>query len=144
MSGTLRADDDRKGSLARDAAEAREQGAFGMIKAIRFLPAALVVGLTLASIAPTRAETVVVKYRGPVDLAHMRCESITRSSFINRLCYDAKEKYVVVALDATYYHYCGVPADVVANWRAAESMGRFYNAQIKGRFDCRQGHVPAY
>ena len=90
------------------------------------------------------AETVIVKYRGPVDLARMSCESITRSSFINRLCYDAKEKYVIVQLDATYYHYCGVPADIVSDWRTADSMGRFYNAQIKGRFDCRQGHVPDY
>lgn len=74
----------------------------------------------------------------------MSCEAITRSSFINRLCYDAKEKYVVVEFDATYYHYRGVPADVVANWRSAESMGRFCNASLKGRFDCRQGHVPNY
>jgi hypothetical protein len=115
-----------------------------MSKTIRFLAAALAVGLTLVSIAPTRAETVVVKYRGPVELAYLSCESITRSSFINRLCYDAKEKYVVVQLDATYYHYCGVSADIVADWRAADSMGRFYNTHIKGRFDCRQGHVPDY
>lgn len=90
------------------------------------------------------AETVVVKYHGPVDLARMRCETIERSSFIRRLCYDTKAKYVVVALNDTYYHYCGVPADVVASWRTAESMGRFYNAQVKGRFDCRQGYVPSY
>jgi hypothetical protein len=115
-----------------------------MIKTIRFVAAALIAVLILVSTMPAHAETVVVKYRGPVDLGRMTCESITRSSFINRLCYDDKETYVVVQLDATYYHYCGVPADVVANWRAAESMGRFYNAQIKGRFDCRQGHVPAY
>lgn len=101
-------------------------------------------GFALLHTFGAAAETVVVKYRGPVDLARMTCEPITRSSFINRLCYDSKEKYVIAQLDATYYHYCGVPADVVANWRAADSMGRYYNAQIKGRFDCRQGHVPDY
>lgn len=115
-----------------------------MISGTRFATALAFTSIALLCASGARAETVFVKYRGPVDLARMSCESITRSSFINRLCYDAKEKYVVVALDSTYYHYCGVPADTVANWRAAESMGRFYNAEVKGRFDCRQGHVPKY
>lgn len=109
----------------------------------KFASFAALAGIALFS-ASGSAETVIVKYRGPVNLARMTCESITRSSFIRRLCYDAKEEYVVVALDATYYHYCGIPAGVVAKWRAAESMGRFYNASIKGRFDCRKGHVPEY
>ncbi len=55
------------------------------------------------------AETVYVKYRGMVDLKPFECETITRSSFINRLCYDEKEKYVIVILKSTYYHYCEVP-----------------------------------
>lgn len=69
--------------------------------------------LFFACTLPVRAETVVVKYRGPVDLARMQCESVIRSSFIRRLCYDPRERYVVVALDETYYHYCDVPAGVV-------------------------------
>jgi hypothetical protein len=40
------------------------------------------------------AETVYVKYRGPVDLWPFGCEWITRSSVVKRLCYDAREKYV--------------------------------------------------
>jgi hypothetical protein len=111
----------------------------------RRLVATLAAGtFALLSCLVVDAETVVIKYRGPVDLAYMKCELIERSSFIRRLCYDTKAKYVVVALNDTYYHYCGVPADVVSSWRAAESMGRFYNAQVKGRFDCRQGLVPSY
>ena len=115
-----------------------------MIRASRFATVVAFAGLALFYQPGASAETVLVKYRGPADLARMTCDTITRSSFINRLCYDAKEMYVVVALDTTYYHYCGVPADVVANWRVADSMGRFYNAQIKGRYDCRHGHVPDY
>ena len=135
----------QEGSRARDVAEARDNRGIAMIKTIPSSVAALVAGLSFVLGAPDAdAETVVVKYRGPVDLSRMSCELITRSSFIRRLCYDEKEQYVVVALDATYYHYCGVPADLVASWRAADSMGRYYNAQIKGRFDCRQGHVPKY
>ncbi len=90
------------------------------------------------------AETVVVKYRGPVDLSPFACEWITRSSVVQRLCYDLRERYVIVNLNGTYYHYCEVPPNIVAAWRQADSMGRFYNAQVKGRFDCRVLRVPSY
>jgi hypothetical protein len=64
---------------------------------------------------------------------------------VPRLCYDAREKYVVVQLTpGTYYHYCAVPSDVVRNWRAADSLGKFFNAQMKGRFDCRVTAPPNY
>ncbi len=94
---------------------------------------------TLAS-----AESVYVKYRGSVNLAPFVCEWIARSSVVKRLCYDGSEKYVIVNLAGTYYHYCEVPAAVVATWRKAESMGRFFNAYVKGRFDCRILRVPSY
>lgn len=90
------------------------------------------------------AETVSVKYGGKVDLTPFHCESITRSSFINRLCYDSQEGYVIVSLNGTYYHYCEVPAGVVNEWRQADSMGRYYNAHVKGRFDCRINRAPSY
>ena len=90
------------------------------------------------------AETVDVKDRGPVDLSHFKCESITGSPSIERLCYDAKENYVLVKLRDGYYHHCGVPASVVADWRKAESMGRFYSFYVKWVFDCRESRVPSY
>jgi hypothetical protein len=63
---------------------------------------------------------------------------------VKRLCYDPRERYVIVNLTGTYYHYCEVPADVISGWKQAESMGQFYNTQVKGHFDCRVLHVPAY
>ena len=102
--------------------------------------------IVLAASAGSRvaAETVMVKYRGPVNLRHLQCEWVTRSSLVQRLCYDAPSSYVLVNLSGTYYHYCGVPADVVSAWRAADSMGRFFNARVKGRYDCRVAAVPSY
>jgi len=41
-------------------------------------------------VSAAHAETVEVKYRGPVDLAPFACEAVTRSSFIERVCYDEK------------------------------------------------------
>ena len=90
------------------------------------------------------AETVVVKYRGAVDLKPFKCETTYQSSVVKRLCYDAKEEYVVVSLNGTYYHYCEVPAFVVSGWRASNSMGDYFNKNIKGHFDCRVNRVPAY
>lgn len=90
------------------------------------------------------AESVNVKYRGMVNLASFECEQITRSSFINRLCYDSKERYVIVLLKNTYYHYCEVPKSVVGSWKVASSMGRYYGSYIKGNYDCRVNYLPSY
>jgi hypothetical protein len=90
------------------------------------------------------AEIVTVKYRGAVDLAPFQCESVNRSSLVTRVCYDRKEQYMVIGLQGTYYHYCEIDAGTVAALKGAESMGRYYNASIKGRFDCRTNRVPAY
>lgn len=114
----------------------------GRLVCVRLLAGVLLLAGALPSVV--RAETAIVKYRGPVDLSTFTCESINRSSVVKRLCYDPKEKYVIVNLTGTYYHYCEVPDAVVAAWLGAESMGRFYNANIKGRFDCRVLRMPTY
>lgn len=85
-----------------------------------------------------------MKYRGSVDLAPFTCQWINRSSLIKRLCYDFRERYVLVDLAGTYYHYCEVPGNIVDAWHAAESMGRYYSANVKGRFDCRHLRMPIY
>jgi KTSC domain len=100
--------------------------------------------LVIAVAGASRSETVDVKYRGPVDLTPFKCESIDRSSFIRRVCYDAANSYMIVQLNQTYYHYCDINSVTVGAFEAAESMGRYFNASIKGQFDCRTGHVPAY
>lgn len=95
------------------------------------------------------AETVDVKYRGPIDLRPFTCQNITRSSFINRVCYDAPNKYMIILLQNTYYHYCELPQTVLTAFLAADSMGRYYNSNIKGTgsdgpFDCRTHVSPKY
>lgn len=105
----------------------------------------LVLGLAIGLAAPINAqagEVVMVKYRGSVDLAPFACEFVQRSSVVQRLCYDKREQYVIVNLSGTYYHYCEVPASLVTAWRGADSMGRFYDQNVKGRFDFRVNRVP--
>jgi hypothetical protein len=95
--------------------------------------------------AAAGAETVDVKYRaGQVDLKAFDCVYITRSSFIRRVCYDQTNEYMLINLNGTYYHYCEIDADTVAALKTADSMGRYFNAEVKGHFDCRTNRVPTY
>ena len=90
------------------------------------------------------SEAVDVKYRGIVDLRPFSCNSVTRSSFINRVCYDRQNEYMLISLNGIYYHYCEIDSGTVEALMSAESMGRYYNAAIKGRFDCRTHKIPNY
>jgi hypothetical protein len=90
------------------------------------------------------SETVIVKYRGPVNLSPFQCEKIRRSSFINEICYDKDNEYMLIQLNDTWYHYCHIDDDTVTKLLSADSMGHYYNASIKRNFDCRVGYVPQY
>jgi hypothetical protein len=113
-----------------------------MIRLIAFMLATLVT--TQAS-----SETVDVKYRGLVDLKPFACTDTPRSSFIQRVCYDKSQSYMLINLKGIYYHYCEMPAATFDAFAAAPSMGQFYNQYIKGSgsdgpFDCRTHKVGAY
>lgn len=99
--------------------------------------------------AEVQAETVDVKYRGPVDLKTFECRDINRSSFIQRVCYDKPQSYMLISLKGTYYHYCELPPATFDALMSAPSMGQFYNQNIKGSgsngpYDCRTHRVPNY
>ena len=100
----------------------------------------LIFGMVLCT--ETYAETVYVKYRGPVNLDNFSC-SYPSSTFVHTICYWSKKQYLVVLLNQTYYHYCRIPESVVERWLHADSQGRFYNSYIKGNYDCRLGGIPS-
>jgi hypothetical protein len=96
-----------------------------------------------------QAETVDVKYHGSVDLKPFTCLDVNRSSFVERVCYDKANQYMVIRLKGTYYHYCELPPATLDALITADSMGRYYNANIKGSgkdgpYDCRTHRVPNY
>jgi len=90
------------------------------------------------------SEVVQVKYRGDVSLRPFRCTEISESSVVKRVCYDRSNRYMLINLNGTYYHYCGIDSDTVSNLLSADLKGRFYNVNIKQRFDCRMHPVPSY
>lgn len=95
------------------------------------------------------AESVFVKYRGVVSLAPFKCTDVTRSSTVERVCYDNSNQYMIIDLSGTYYHYCDVPSTIVTALLAADSIGSYYAENIKGSrgsgpYDCRTRSVPEY
>jgi hypothetical protein len=81
--------------------------------------------------------------RPGVDLKSFECSSVT-SSFVRRVCFDQQQSYMLIQLNETWYHYCGIDEATVSFLVRAESVGRFYNSGVKGRSDCRGQRVPQY
>jgi hypothetical protein len=94
-------------------------------------------------------ETIDVKYYGRLDLAPFVCAEVTRSNFVNRVCYDQAQQFMVARLRSVYHSYCEIPTSTYNAFLAAPSMGQYYNANIKGAgadgpFDCRTHRAPKY
>ncbi len=93
------------------------------------------------------AETVQVKYHGPVALDSFACVDVRESSDVTRVCHDAAERYMLIRLKATYYHYCEIDAKTMQGLQAAKSKREFFEANIRGTgsdgpFDCRTHPIP--
>src|SRR5213592_2091857 len=79
------------------------------------------------------AETIDVKYYGKLDLAPFACTEVTRSSIINRACYDKANQFLVVQLKTVYYPYCEIPAATYQTFLDAPSMGNIITRVSKAR-----------
>jgi hypothetical protein len=107
---------------------------------------ALALVLTLST-SFASAETVVVKYHGPVLLDSFACTEVAERSDVTRVCYDAAEQYMVIRLKATYYHYCTIDRATAQGLLAASSKREFFESRIRGSgsdgpFDCRTHPIP--
>jgi hypothetical protein len=60
------------------------------------------------------------------------------------VCYDDENRYLLIRLGSTWYHYCNVPDETVTALIEAESAGRYFNANVRGKFDCRTNQPPRY
>ena len=110
--------------------------------------------LLLFLASPAVAEQACPKYReGCVPLDTFKCDTITRSKTINRLCYEPTKQYLIIWLGKNNvpYHYCDIPQSVIDELKAAPSMGHYYNSGIRskpngehGPYDCRDHPVPKF
>ena len=92
------------------------------------------------------AKDIYVKYRGyvNVDNGYLKHLNIGYSSKVKDMYYDKTNNYLLVKLNSTYYHYCGINQSVVNQWTTTSSLGRYYLKNIKGNYDCRIYPMPMY
>ena len=92
------------------------------------------------------AKTLDVKYLDrPVNVTKNGFEKYKKSSsLINESWYDKNNNYLILNLQGTNYHYCGFSRSEWNYFKTAESLGRHYIKNIKGRFDCRLTPPPSY
>jgi len=93
--------------------------------------------------APVTSETVDVRGRGTVDLETFECRDINRSTLIQRVCYDAAQGNLLVAVAGIYDPYCQVRGETFDALLGAPSMGLYLNRTIRaaaseGHHDCRR------
>ena len=81
---------------------------------------------------PVVSETIDVGARGSVDLKNFECRDITRSSILQRVCYDRARRHLIVAVKGSYDQYCDLPAETYGALMGAPSMGQFFNRNIRG------------
>lgn len=92
--------------------------------------------------APIGAETADLGNSTTVDLSTFDCRDINRSTIVQRVCYSAAERALLVAVRGSYQRYCGVPAETYDALMIAPSMGVFLNRVLRiagadGRYACR-------
>ncbi len=93
------------------------------------------------------AETVQVKYHGAVALDSFACSAVKDHSDISRICYDKAERYMLIRLKTTYYHYCQIDSATVQGLLTAQAKRQFFVTHIRGSgedgpFDCRTHPMP--
>ncbi|MBR0789136.1 KTSC domain-containing protein [Bradyrhizobium manausense] len=95
-----------------------------MVRAVAILLAQL-------ATAPIISETIETGEHRLVDLKTFECRDITRSTVLQRVCYDRAQQDLIVAVKGAYDRYCGVTAGTVERLLGAPSMGQFFNQNIK-------------
>nr|WP_315231871.1 KTSC domain-containing protein [uncultured Albidiferax sp.] len=96
---------------------------------------------------PAIAETVQVKYGGAVSLDAFACVDVKDGGDVSRICYDKAERYMLIRLKTTYYHYCEIDPSTVQGLHAASSKRQYFESRIRGSgsdgpFDCRSHPIP--
>ena len=92
--------------------------------------------------APVGSETINVSGHGVIDLDTFECRDISRSSLIQRVCYDSVQRTLIVGIRGGYDNYCELSQQTFESFMNAPSMGQFFNRNIRrsepdARYDCR-------
>jgi hypothetical protein len=83
----------------------------------------------------SNAEKISVFNGTQYDLNNFNCNFVT-SSVLDRACYNSKDGIMVVQLKGKWYSYCSVSSYTFQNLVQAQSVGRYYNENVRGNFKC--------
>ncbi len=86
--------------------------------------------LALLWTAPITTETVEVRGRGEIDLAHFACTDTPRSTVVHRVCYDEVRRHLLANVGGTYSEYCRLPTATFQAFVVAPSMGQYFRQRI--------------
>ncbi|MGN8548085.1 KTSC domain-containing protein [Bradyrhizobium sp. 13971] len=100
--------------------------------------AALILSLLSAPIGP---ETVDLGDSTAIDLSTFECRDINRSTIVQRVCYRADQRALLVAVRGSYQHSAASPPTTYDALMNAPSMGVFLNRVLRiagadGRYSC--------
>ena len=81
-----------------------------------------------------QSEWVSIRYRSdPVDVGAPRFDRLAAdSSLVYAAWFDEANGYLIINLQGTAYHYCGLPSSVWRGLETASSQGSYFNQSIKG------------
>lgn len=96
----------------------------------------MLVLIGLGMVSQGRADDIPVSGHGDISLDSYECQR-TGSSIMSLVCYQESTQKLVVLLSSTYYLYCDVPRSVVDGLLESSTEGRYFNENIKGKFDCK-------
>jgi hypothetical protein len=102
------------------------------------------IGCLTAEALPLCAETVSVEHGDEIDLAPFQCTDLPQGRRLNRACYDAANRYLLVAIDGKYRQYCEIESGTLERLLGSHSIDHFFTSIIEGRFGCRPDNLPKY
>jgi hypothetical protein len=86
--------------------------------------------LALLCTSPVATEVIEVQGRGEIDLATFACTDTPRSTVVQRVCYDAAQRHLLVNAGGVYSEYCHLPVATFEAFVVAPSMGQYYRQRI--------------
>lgn len=109
-------------------------------------PTPVIVTASTRATAPDGSLWIHVKYRqeGPVDVSDFEHHRPYDDPPVDEAWYDAPNRYMIVNLDGTNYHYCQFTRIDWDRFVGASDAASYYTSHIRGDFDCRDGGVPSY
>lgn len=94
--------------------------------------------MTDATPEPTSVPVEDRPYTGPDATPNIELIEVDSTCF-SRIGYDYESETLAVEFHNTgLYYYYGVPSSVYIDFRMADSLGGWYNAHIKGFYECEK------